>query len=355
MGTVYNVGLVGFGLAGSIFHAPIFTGSGRFQLRAVVTSRADEVKREYPEADVCADYQSLLQLTDIDVVVIASPNTSHFPIAKAALAAGKHVVIDKPWVISSDEGKQLIALANEHDRLLSVYQNRRYDNDFMTLQSLIDTDTLGDIREFHSHYDRFRPVVRNRWREQNLPGSGILYDLGPHLVDQAVVLFGKPVSVTADVVAVREGGEVDDYFHIMLEYPGTRVILHSGCFVLRPQPDRFRVYGTRGSWKIDGVDPQEADLRAGKRPAGPQSRTEWGLDTEDRHSELCSVAPDGQTAEPVRTLQNPPGDYTRYYQAFAEALDGNGTVPVKPEDALLGLQIIEAALQSSNEGRRIIL
>ncbi|AFG38194.1 oxidoreductase [Spirochaeta africana] len=354
METVYNAGLVGFGLAGSAFHAPVLTSSGRFQLRAVVTSRAAEVAQAYPDAAVCPDYQSLLEMPDIDVVVVASPNTTHFEIAQAALESGKHVIIDKPWVISADDGEQLQHIAAEQGKKLSVYHNRRYDNDFLTLQQLIADGVLGEIREFHSHFDRYRPHVRDRWREQNLPGSGILYDLGPHLIDQALVLFGPPLSVFADVAATRAGSEIEDYFHILLEYPQTRVILHSGCFVARFQTDRFRVYGTRGSWRIDGLDPQEDALRSGRRPAGPEGDTGWGIDAADRRGELCRVDEAGNL-QPVELTENQPGDYTRFYRAFAEAIDGTAPLPVDLSDALCGIRIIEAALQSSRDGRRIFL
>lgn len=355
MNKIYNIGLIGFGLAGSTFHAPVFTGSGRFRLRAVVTSRAGEVHSQYPETEVCASTEELLDLPDIDAVVIASPNATHYAAAAAALKSGRHVVIDKPWVVSSQEGEELIALADHHNLQLSVYQNRRYDNDFLTLQKLIAEGMLGEIREYHSQFDRFRPNVRDRWREQKFPGSGILYDLGAHLIDQAVVLFGSPLSVLADVSVTRQGAEVDDYFHLQLEYPQTKVLLHSGCFVARAATHRFRVYGTKGSWSIDGLDPQEELLRAGKRPAGPSVSSDWGLDLPGRVGELCLVEADGVTVAAPQPVVNQAGDYTAYYRAFADAIDGNAAVPVDPTDALTGIKVIEAALQSARNGCRIRL
>ncbi|GAB6090004.1 oxidoreductase [Spirochaeta dissipatitropha] len=350
MSALYRTGLVGFGLAGSSFHAPVLSASKRFRLCAVVSSRREDVLAVYPDVEVYSSPDEMLAHADIEVVVIASPNTSHFQIAEMSLKAGKHVVIDKPWVINSEDGRHLMHTAARHDCRLSVYHNRRWDNDFLTLKELIAEQKLGDIREFHSHFDRFRPQIRDRWRERNIPGSGILFDLGPHLIDQALVLFGKPLSVFADVAATRSGGEIEDYFHILLEYPWVKVHLHSGCFVADPQPIRFRVFGSRGSWTVRGVDPQEAALRSGRVPG--RADVVWGTDVDDRSSIYYPVLEDGSIGQ-AEHIGHVPGDYSRFYHQFADAIDGTADVPVDPVDALLGLEILEAALKSSIESSRI--
>ena len=270
-----HVGLVGYGMSGSVFHAPLIEYIPGLTLKTVVSSDPAKVQRAFPTISVVPTLDDLLIDKDISLVVIATPNQTHYPLAKQALAAGRHVVVDKPFVVSSQQADELIALAQTHHVLLSVYQNRRWDNDFLTLRHLLETHVLGDISTYEAHYDRYRPVVRNRWREEAGPGTGVLYDLGAHLIDQALVLFGMPATVWADIRAQRVSAKTDDYFHLVLGYPECAVILHSGSLVRESGP-HFQVHGSKGSYLKYGLDPQEDALKVGQLP----NDSMWGLEQE---------------------------------------------------------------------------
>lgn len=267
-----GVGLVGFGLAGRTFHAPLIQASPSLELNAVVSRDAERVGADLPAVEVLPKAAALFARRDIDLVVIATPNETHFPLAKAALNAGKHVVIDKPFSVTASEARLLKAQADRADRLLSVFHNRRWDSDFLTLRSLIDDGALGRVVSLESRFDRFRPHVTDRWRDRHQPGAGIWYDLGPHLLDQARELFGMPRAILLELATAREGAEVDDDFLALLEYDRLRVTLQASSLVAEPTP-RFRVHGTRGSFVKYGRDPQEGWLKAGQRPTPG-----WGLD-----------------------------------------------------------------------------
>lgn len=340
-----NVGLVGYGLAGSVFHAPLISSVRGLTLTSVVSSKIDTILRDYPAVTVLPTLERLLEQPDISLVVIASPNETHYPYAKQALEAGKHVIVDKPFVIQAGQADELIALARRQNVLLSVYQNRRWDNDFLTIRDLVQTGLLGDIITYEAHYDRFRPDIKNRWREQDLPGSGILYDLGAHLVDQALELFGPPETVWASVLAQRTGALVDDYFHLVLGYRQRQVILHSGSLV-REQGPRFQLHGTKGSFIKYGLDPQEDDLKAGKRPGDPG----WGEDRPEDYGDLTIDVNNLSVKGKVKTL---PGAYEMFYQGIVEAITQGKPAPVQPEEARNVIRVIECAQQSSKEGRAI--
>ena len=277
--------------------------------------------------------------------MIATPNETHYPLAKQALEAGRHVVVDKPFVVSSQQADELIALAHTQHVHLSVYQNRRWDNDFLTIRHLLDTGVLGDITTYEAHYDRYRPIVRNRWREEVGPGSGVLYDLGSHLIDQALVLFGMPATVWADIRAQRVGAKTDDYFHLVLGYPERAVILHSGSLVRESGP-HFQVHGSKGSYLKYGLDPQEDALKAGRLPNDPT----WGLEQEAMYGELTMSVGDLAVKGKVQTL---PGHYDAFYRGIVEAITHGKALPVLPEEARNTIRVIEAA-QRSHEEQRII-
>lgn len=340
-----NVGLVGFGLSGQVFHAPIIQSIDGMDIVKVVSSNPEKVAQYLPHAAVVASLDNLLSDESIDLVIITSPNQTHYPFAKQALLAGKHVVVEKPFVISSEEAADLIKTANQQNKKLSVYQNRRWDNDFLTVKSLIASGQLGDIASYETHYDRYRPQVSDRWREQAGPGSGMLYDLGAHLIDQALHLFGKPASVYADLFAQRKGSEVVDYFHLVLTYENMRVILHSGSLVMQHGP-RFQVHGSQGSFIKYGLDSQEDMLRKGGLPGQP----DWGKDREEWYGELTLMA-DGKTeTSKVETEQ---GSYERFYEGMYQAITDNKPVPVEAEDARNTIKVIELAMQSSAEKRTL--
>ena len=279
-------------------------------------------------------------------MVIATPTEMHYAQAKQALEAGKHVVVEKPFAVSSQQADELIELALKQHVLLSVYQNRRWDNDFLTIRHLLELGTLGDISTYEVHYDRYRPVVRHRWREEAVPGAGILYDLGSHLIDQALVLFGMPATVWADIRAQRVGAKIDDYFHLVLGYPQHVAILHAGSLVREPGP-HFQVHGSKGSYLKYGLDPQEDALKAGLLPNDPA----WGREQEAMYGELSMNIGELAFKGKVQTL---PGHYDAFYQGIVQAIIDGGTLPVLPEEARNTILVIEAAQRSHEKQRTIV-
>ncbi len=337
-----NVALVGYGLAGSAFHAPVIEEVEGLTLSTVVSSRKNEISSRYPNVKVLADVDAVLKDDQIDLVVIATPTDTHYALAKAALMADKHVVVDKPFVITKEEAIELKEIAQLKGKKLSVYQNRRFDGDFMTVRTLLDNNALGEIYTFESHFDRFRPHVDlQKWREQDKLGSGVLYDLGAHLIDQAMVLFGKPHWIIADVAKTRKGAKVDDYFHIVLGYNDLRVILHSASIVKASMP-RFTVHGDKGSFVKYGLDPQEERLKQGEKPSGAlgiEKSTQYGIKTDI----------DGKEQK-VPTIA---GDYRIYYNQIANAILTNSPLPVTPEEAVGLIEMIEICIKSSEIGEKL--
>jgi scyllo-inositol 2-dehydrogenase (NADP+) len=323
-----RVGLVGYGLAGAVFHAPLIRACARMELAAVLTSR-----------DAPHRVGTLEELIDrSDLVVVASPNVTHFPITRQSLEAGRHVVVDKPFTVTIEEADELIILAVERQRMLSVFHNRRWDSDFLTVRDLLPT--LGDILLFEAHWDRFRPTIKQGWREHPEPGSGLWNDLGPHMIDQALQLFGVPDTLEADILPQRSSALVDDYFDVTLHYGPKRVRLSSSSVVAAPRP-RFSIHGTAGSFVKYGLDPQEPQLKAGLDPRAG----EFGV--EDRHGTL--VHPDG-TAEQVPTQR---GTYLAFYNAVAAAILDGAPSPVTAEDAREGLKLISLARRAAELGERL--
>lgn len=338
-----GVGLIGYGLAGAVMHAPLITSNARLRLRAVVSSRAEQLQRELPQVRVTATAE-LLRDPEIELVVIATPNGTHFDLARSALNAGKHVVVDKPFTTSVSEADALIALAAERERALSVFHNRRWDGDFLTVRQLFAERRLGTIFLCESRFERFRPSIRLGWREQAQQGSGVLFDLGSHLLDQAMQLFGVPRAITADVLAQRPGARTDDYFHLVLEYDRLRVLLHAASLVRDPGP-RFVVHGDAGSFCKPGLDPQEEALRGGARPGMPG----WGCDAPEHHGRL--VTADGRR----ETVPTVPGAYQEFYDGMATCILENALPPVSARDARDVIWLIEAARQSAADRRTVSL
>lgn len=344
-----RVGLVGYGFAGQTFHAPVLWAVPGMELVAVASSQADKVAAEWPGVSVVTDVVALVRLPGIDLVVVATPNAQHYPVAKAALEAGKHVVVDKPFTLDAVSARELAALAERKGLLLSVYQNRRFDADFLTLRDLLVSGDLGRPVYFESHFDRFRPEVRDRWREQAVPGAGLWVDLGAHLLDQAVQLFGKPDTLQLDSAVLRDNAVVEDYFHAVLRYESgphapLRVVLHATTLAAHAAP-RYVVHGTRGSYVKYGVDSQEDALRAGQRPGGEK----WGIDPLAGELTLTAAGSWMQN----KTLPNRRGNYVDYYAAVRDAILGAGPNPVPTEQAVALMELLDLGSQSASEGRAL--
>ena len=340
-----RVGLIGYGYASKTFHAPLIAGTPGMALAAVSSSDATKVHANWPSVPVVSEPKHLFNDPNIDLIVIPTPNDTHFPLAKAALEAGKHVIVDKPFTVTLSQARELDALAKSFGRVLSVFHNRRWDSDFLTVKALLNEGTLGEILFFESHFDRFRPQVRNRWREQAGPGSGIWYDLAPHLLDQAVNLFGLPVSMTVDLAQLRPGAQTTDYFHAVLSYPQRRIVLH-GTMVAAAESARYILHGTRGSYVKFGLDPQEERLKNGERL--PQE--DWGYDMRD--GVVTRVEGEERVEETLLTI---PGNYPAYYAAIRDALNGTGDNPVPASQAIQIMELIELGIESAKHRATLCL
>ncbi|MCW5662725.1 MAG: oxidoreductase [Piscinibacter sp.] len=332
-----RVGLIGYGFAGQTFHAPLIAGVPGLVLAAVASRDAAKVKADFPDAQVDADPYALLQRPELDLVVIASPNDSHHPLARAALAAGRHVVVDKPFTLTLAQARELEALAAQRGRLLSVFHNRRWDGDFLTLRALLAAGTLGRVVHVESRFDRYRPQVRARWRETAQPGAGLWFDLAPHLLDQALQLFGTPRAMRVDRAALRDAAQADDWFCARLRYQRLEVTLSASTLAAAPGP-RFVVHGTAGSWVKHGLDAQEDALKSGARPAWPHG-PDWGRD--GGRSVVTRAVGEALVDEPL-PLQ--PGRYGDYYAGIRDALRGTAPNPVPPDQAVAVMALLGAGL-----------
>jgi scyllo-inositol 2-dehydrogenase (NADP+) len=339
----YPVGLIGYGLGGSTFHAPIIDAVPGLRLARIASRSAKpETRDRYPGVQLDETPQAMLEDPGIALVVVCTPNASHYALAKAALMAGKHVVVDKPFVLSSLEGEELVALARRQGVQLSVYQNRRWDGDFLTLRRTLDTGELGAIHTYRAHFDRYAPQVKARWKEEAQPGAGVLWDLGSHLIDQAVTLFGMPRAVTAHLAVQRDGAQVEDAFELVLDHGATRSMLHASALVRAPGP-RYEVHGTQGSFVKYGIDSQEEALKQGRRPG----EAGWGQDVPADWATITTA--DGSR----RTVATIPGSYDAFYRGMYRALAEGAQVPVPAEDAVNVIRVVELALRSHRERRTV--
>ena len=338
-----RVGLLGYGLAGAAFHAPLIVTTAGMRLAAVVPrdpGRRAQVERDHPGAAVLDDAGALFQRArELDLVVVATPNRSHLPLAMAALEAGIPVVVDKPLATTAADARRLVDEARRRGVFLSVFQNRRWDGDFLTLRRLLREGAVGDPLRLESRFERWRPTPKPGWRELGDPAEagGLLFDLGSHLVDQALLLFGAPRRVYAEVDRRRPGVAVDDDVVVAIEHAsGVRSHLHMNVVSAQLGP-RFRLLGRTAAWVKHGLDVQEEALRSGARPSadwGEEPREQWGV-----------LGVEGDT-RPVPTER---GDYPAYYAGVAAALRAGAPPPVDPEDAVAALTVIEAAQRSAEE------
>jgi predicted dehydrogenase len=341
---IVNVGIIGYGLSGRLFHGAIINALEGFCIKKVVTTNLEkraQALEDLPSAKVVRASTEVFVDEEIDLVVIATPNDKHAELAEAAMKAGKHVVVEKPFTVTTEEAHRLIEVAKETGKSISVYHNRRFDSDYRTVKALLETDKLGRIVEYEARFDRFRPDFKeNSWKEKELPGSGMLYDLGSHLIDQALDLFGKPEAVYGDIRSLRQG-ITDDSFELILYYPDIKVTLKSSMLVKEPSP-RFTLYGTKGSYSKYGVDVQEGELRNGQRPENDR----WGLEPRGLWGTIDAL----DTVQKVKSLR---GDYRDYYQnVYRHLVDGEPLL-VTAEDGKMVIKIIEAAIKSNAEKRRI--
>jgi predicted dehydrogenase len=331
-----NVGLVGFGFAAKVFHAPVLRAVEGLRLTTIVQRSAAGDPRYADVAFVRTVDEMLAR--PIDLVVIATPNTSHHPIAKQCLLAGRHVVVDKPFTVTLAEAEEIVRLGKEARRVLSVYQERRYTGDCVTVQNVVSEGLLGRIVTFEHHFDRFRPELKaGAWREQRLPGSGVWFDLGPHLLDYALLVFGVPQAIGADIRIERDGAVVDDAFDVTLYYPTMRAVLRASMLAAGAAPT-FVVHGTKGSFIKYGQDPQEGALKAGQTPDMPN----WDSESPEMYGNLT-------TPQGTRAVPTIPSSFTRYYENIRDAILGKAPLAVTPEQALDVMRGLELAVASSQK------
>ena len=347
-----RVGLIGFGLAGQAFHAPVIRGVPEMELACIVERRSSRAREKYPDVRLARTVEELLADKEIQLCVIATPNDSHFELARTCLLAGRDVVVDKPFAPTLRESEELVRLAAECGRLITVYQERRWDGDFETVKKIVQSGRLGTIVEYECRFDRFRPEPKaNAWRERaDQPGAGILFDLGPHVIDQALVLFGEPRAITASAFCERETSRVDDSFDVCLEYSnsgaGLRAMARARIIAFAPGP-HFLIHGTKGSFLKYGTDPQEARLRGEDLPRGTDWGADWGEEAESFWGTLSLVG------EPSVKVKTECGDYRGFYANVRDAIEKKAPLEVTPQQALRTMRAVMLGHKSSRERRTV--
>lgn len=345
---IIRAALLSFGMSGRVFHAPFIEEHPGFELAGAWERSKKNLQDYYPAAKSYPSLESVLQDETVSLVVVNTPTYSHYELAKKTLEAGKHVVVEKAFTTTVAEAEELKALAIKKNKTLSVYQNRRWDSDFKTVQHILQQGVLGNPVEVSFSYDRYNPTLSPKLHKETPgPGSGVVYDLGPHLIDQALVLFGKPQAVFASFDVLREASKVEDYFEILLYYPKLHVRLRASYFVREPAPS-YLVYGTKGSFLKTRADVQETTLQAGEKPVG----TGWGTEPEQEHGLLHTEVNGNVIKERVKSLQ---GNYMEYYEGVYQSIANNQQPPVTADDGIRVMQIIEAAYKSHREKKVVAL
>jgi predicted dehydrogenase len=348
MNNSVKTAIASFGMSGLVFHGPLLKVNQGFEVVSVLERTKNISGKMFPEVNIVRSYNEILENPEIELVIVNTPDQFHFEMVKAALQSGKHVVVEKPITQKSEEAEELIQLANEKRLIFTVFQNRRWDGDFRTVQKVLAENKLGRLIEFESHYDRYRTFITpNTWKEQADEYGGVLYNLGSHMVDQVFVLFGKPNSVSANLKIARKGGEVTDYYDIRLEYEGFSAILKCSYLVKNPGP-RYSIYGEYGTFHKFGIDPQEELLKAGNLPVGDN----WGTEPESDWGTLLYEKNGADFKEKIETL---PGDYNIFYNNVYDAIRNGTEIHVKPEETVEVLKIIETCVISNREKRTIFL
>ena len=340
--------IASFGMSGLVFHGPSLKVNPGFEVIQVLERTKNISKEIFPNAETVRDYNDILGNKEVELVVVNTPDEFHYEMAKKALQAGKHVVVEKPLTLRSKEALELIQLAGKNELVLTVYQNRRLDGDFRTVQKILKEGKLGRLVEFESHFDRYRTFITpNTWKEEGDEYAGVLYNLGSHMVDQVLVLFGKPNAVTAHLKIVRTGGVVTDYYDIRLEYEGFAALLKCS-YLVKSEGPRYIIHGEYGSFYKTGIDPQEEELKAGKLPVGD----DWGTEAPEFWGTLFYEEEGVDYEELVETI---PGNYNIFYSNLYEAIRNKAELLVNAEDSAEVLKILEACLLSNREKRTIPL
>lgn len=341
-----KIAIAGYGKGAKIYNAPIISSVEGFEISRILTSSPENIaaaKEDFPNAKITSKFAEILEDPKIELILITTPNHLHKTHTEKALRAGKHVIVEKPITPTSEETEHLIALAKDKNLILTVNHNRRFDSDFQTVKKLLEEKKLGKIVQYEAHFYRFRDEVNNHWKEdKNNPGSGILYDLGSHLIDQALQLFGTPKAVLADIRIQRKGAEVPDYFELWLYYTNLKVSLNAGMLVKEKGPT-FSIHGTKGSFVKFGDDPQEELLKVGIKP---KDQWGWGIEPNEIWGKF-------NTIEHAATVESEQGDYRKFYENVYQVISGNEELLVKPEEARDVIKVIELAMQSNSEKRQV--
>ncbi len=339
-------GLAAYGMSGSLFHAPFISINPGFDLKYIVERTKNNAKERYPDVGILRSFDELLAVPEVELVIVNTPDVTHYEYTKKALLAGKHVIVEKPFVFTVEEGNELIELANKKSRMLCVFQNRRWDGDFLTIRKLLDSGALGRVVEFSSSYQRYRNFIQqNTWKEVADNRVGITYNLGAHMVDQAFVLFGMPEAVYADIDKLREGSMVDDYYYIQLIYPNWKVSLRAS-YLVREETPRYYIHGTEGSFVKCGIDPQEDLLKAGVSPSQP----DWGKENESLWGTLNTTMNNMHFRGRIETLN---GNYGGFYDEVYKAIRLGETPSTDASNVISVIKILEAAFESAN-GKKIV-
>jgi scyllo-inositol 2-dehydrogenase (NADP+) len=343
-----RVGLIGYGMGGRFFHAPILTSVPGLYLKKIVATRPESIaniEENYPGTEVVSSIEAIFADPDIQLVVVATPNVDHFEHARRALESGKHVVVEKPFTVTSQEADQLIAIANRTGKLLTAHHNRRWDSDFRTVEKILRSNLLGELVEYEAHFDRYWPALRNSWKEKKTsPGANVLFNLGPHLIDQALCLFGLPEEIFGQLDIQRQKAEIADSFEMILRYPGLKVTLKSGMLVREAGP-HFTLHGHRGSFIKFGMDVQEQALASGHKP---NDSLDWGREPEDLQGKINTEV---HGIHFTGKVESETGDYRKYYRNVYQAIIGQAALAVTPQQARQTIRIIELAEQSHAEKR----
>lgn len=342
--TPISTALLSYGMSGLVFHGPLLKAHAGFVVNKIVQRKSTTAPVLWPQATIVKSADEVFADKGIELVVVNTPNESHFEYASKALEAGKHVIVEKPFTVTTAEADQLIAIANKSKRLLTVFQNRRWDGDFLTVKKIIAEGAVGRIAEFELHYDRFRNYIEpNTWKEEGGRGSGILYNLGSHMLDQVLALFGMPLEVDARVGIQREGGRVEDFYDVRLRYPTFYTIVKSS-YLVREQGPRYILHGNDGSFIKYGIDPQEQALKDGVLPGSPG----WGSEPTEFWGKLTN-------AEGVKRIETIPGNYLAFYENAFDAIRNEKPLTVRPKESRDGIRLIEACYESNRLRKAIAL